>query len=96
MSQRYTWAERDIAKGSREHIIGLLEDMHILFDGYPPRQCGPNYFENGPHIGKVFDQMNRKPLWGHKDTPSEEDDNIFELDSDTDKEVILFNVNNYL
>lgn len=90
MSQKYTWAERDIVKGSREHIIGLLEDMHILFDGYPPRQSGPNYFENGPHIGKVYNQITRKPLWGHKE--EKEDESIFELDSDTDKEVRILRI----
>lgn len=67
MSQKYTWSEREISKGNRECMIGLLEDMHILFDGYPPRQCGKNYFENGPHIGKVYDQMTRKPFYYHKD-----------------------------
>lgn len=65
MSQKYTWAERDIARGSRECMLGLLEDMHILFDGYPPRQAG-RYFENGPHIGRVYDQINRKPLYHQK------------------------------
>lgn len=57
MSQKYTWSEKQIARGSREHIIGLLEDMHILFDGYPPRKCGPDYFQNGPHIGKGINSI---------------------------------------
>lgn len=38
MSQKYTWSEKEIVKGSKEHILGLLEDMHLLFDGHPPRQ----------------------------------------------------------
>lgn len=62
MSQKYTWTEREIARGNRECMIGLLEDMHILFDGYPPRQAG-RYFENGPHIGRVFDQISRKQFY---------------------------------
>ncbi|CAI2358904.1 unnamed protein product [Moneuplotes crassus] len=75
MSQKYTWSEREISKGSREHMIGLLEDMHILFDGYPPRQTGRKYFENGPHLGKVYNQMNRKPFYYH-----EEKNDTFDLD----------------
>ena len=44
-------------------MLGLLEDMHILFDGHPPRKCGPHYFENGPHIGKVYDHLQRQPFY---------------------------------
>ena len=75
MSQKYTWSEREICKGNRECIIGLLEDLHILFDGYPPRKCGPHYFENGPHIGRVYDQIQRQPFYYHKDK-----DDTFELE----------------
>ena len=65
MSQKYTWSEREIAKGNRECTIGLLEDMHILFDGFPPRQTN-NYFENGPHIGRIYDHINRKQFYFSK------------------------------
>lgn len=81
MSQKYTWSEREIHKGNREHMIGLLEDMHILFDGYPPRQAGKNYFENGPHIGKAYDQMSRKPFFYH-----EEKEDTFELDLESQED----------
>ena len=76
MSQKYTWSEREICKGNRECMLGLLEDMHILFDGYPPRKCGPHYFENGPHIGRVYDHMQRQPFYFHK-----EKDDTFELEA---------------
>ena len=62
MSQKYTWSELEIVKSNRECMIGLLEDMHILFDGFPPRQTN-NYFENGPHIGRIYDHINRKQFY---------------------------------
>jgi hypothetical protein len=84
MSQKYTWSEKEIVKGNKEHILGLLEDMHLLFDGHPPRQWGQNYFDNGPYIGatKVFDQINRKLFYYQKESK----DDTFELEEDTDDE----------
>lgn len=81
MSQKYTWSEREIVKGDREQMFGLLEDMHILFDGFPPRQWGKNYFENGPHIGRVYDQMNRKPFFFQ----TKKKDDTFELDLESNE-----------
>jgi len=55
--------------------------MHILFDGFAPRQCGKNYFENGPHIGMVYDQITRRPFYYHK-----EKEDTFELEEESDDE----------
>ena len=84
MSQKYTWSEKEIVKGNKEHILGLLEDTHLLFDGHPPRQCGESYFDDGPYIGttKVYDQMNRKPFFYHKNIKND----TFELENDTDED----------
>lgn len=92
MSQKYTWSEREISKGNRECIIGLLEDMHILFDGHPPRKAGPNYFENGPHIGRVYDQIQRQPFYYHSD----QQDDTFELEHSSSDVHYNSNVRDYV
>lgn len=88
MGQKYTWKEKEIVKGNRECMIGLLEDMHILFDGLPPRQVVKNnYFEYGPHIGRVFDQLQRQPFYYHKK------DDTFELEEDSEDVINKFEEN---
>ena len=52
MAQRYLWKEREIYKGNKFILLGLLEDLHRFFDGLPPRS-NPNYFLEGPYIPKA-------------------------------------------
>lgn len=54
MAQRYLWKEREIYKGNKYILLGLLEDLHRFFDGLPPRS-NPNYFLEGPYIPNVED-----------------------------------------
>jgi hypothetical protein len=54
MSQKFTWAEREIYEGRLNVIIGLLEDLHRCFDGLPPRKRGLNYFADGPYLGDTL------------------------------------------
>ena len=46
MGQRYTRSETAIHDGDKLAILGLLEDMHISFDGHPPR---PTFVDKGTH-----------------------------------------------
>ena len=50
MSQKHTWKEKELHKGSKYYLLGLLEDLHRLFDGLPPR-IEPNYYSDGPYFG---------------------------------------------
>ena len=52
MSQKYTWKERELHKGSKYYLLGLLEDLHRYFDGQPPR-TNPNYYHDGPYYGET-------------------------------------------
>ncbi|CDW89619.1 UNKNOWN [Stylonychia lemnae] len=54
MSQKFTWAEREIYEGQINIVIGLLEDLHRCFDGLQPRKRGPNYFHDGPYLGDTL------------------------------------------
>jgi hypothetical protein len=54
MSQKYTWAEKEIYEGRLFVVIGLLEDLHRCFDGLPPRKRGLNYFSDGPYLGDTL------------------------------------------
>ena len=51
MSQKHTWKEKELHKGSKYYLLGLLEDLHRLFDGLPPR-TDPNYYSDGPYYGE--------------------------------------------
>ena len=57
MAQRYLWKEREIYKGNKFILLGLLEDLHRFFDGLPPRS-NPNYFLEGPYIPNAEEIMN--------------------------------------
>lgn len=35
-------------------ILGLLEDLHRLNDGLPPKKRGKNYHRGGPYFGKNY------------------------------------------
>lgn len=64
MSQKFTWAEREIYEGQLNIVIGLLEDLHRCFDGMAPRKRGPNYFSDGPYVGDTLYQV--QPYLKHK------------------------------
>lgn len=64
MSQKFTWAEREIYEGQLNIVIGLLEDLHRCFDGLAPRKRGPNYFRDGPYVGDTLYQV--QPYLKHK------------------------------
>eukprot|EP00347_Sterkiella_histriomuscorum_P018003 403347156 len=64
MSQKFTWAEKEINEGQMNIMIGLLEDLHRCFDGLAPRKRGPNYFSDGPYIGDTLYQV--QPYLKHK------------------------------
>ena len=49
MGQKYLWKDKEIAKGNKYVLVGLLEDLHRLYNGEPPRK-NPNYFGEGPYI----------------------------------------------
>jgi len=49
MGQKYLWKEKEIAKGNKYVLVGLLEDLHRLYNGEPARK-NPNYFGEGPYI----------------------------------------------
>ena len=51
MRQKYTWSEREIAKGERGRILGLLEDIHRFYDGLPPKA-----HVAGPYLGQNVDE----------------------------------------
>ena len=50
MGQRYVWKGDDIHSGSREDILGVLEDLHIYHDGLTPRPTYPTELEE-PYFG---------------------------------------------
>lgn len=54
MSQKFTWAEKEIFEGKVSAMMGLLEDIHRCFDGINPRKRGPNYFSDGPYMGDTL------------------------------------------
>jgi len=54
MSQKFTWAEKEIYEGQLTVVMGLLEDLHRCFDGLPPRKRGSNYFYDGPYFGDTL------------------------------------------
>ena len=61
MSQKFTWAEKEIYEGHLSVMIGLLEDLHRCFDGLPARKRGLNYFSDGPYLGDtLYDTGNQK------------------------------------
>ena len=49
MGQKYLWKDKEIYKGNKYVILGLLEDMHRYYDDYPSRK-NPNYFVEGPYL----------------------------------------------
>jgi hypothetical protein len=54
MSQKFTWAEKEIFEGKIGVILGLFEDLHRCFDGVAPRKRGDNYFYDGPYLGDTL------------------------------------------
>jgi hypothetical protein len=54
MSQKFTWAEKEIFEGKIFVAMGILEDLHRCFDGVIPRKRGPNYFNDGPYLGDTL------------------------------------------
>ena len=54
MSQKFTWAEKELYEGKIQVAMGLLEDIHRCFDGLQPRKRGPNYFSDGPYLGDTL------------------------------------------
>ncbi|CAG9310384.1 unnamed protein product [Blepharisma stoltei] len=50
MSQRYTWNEKEIASGNQGIILGLLEDIHMCYDGQSARKKSQS--SSVPYIGK--------------------------------------------
>ena len=53
MSQKHTCSEREIFEGDKSTLLGLLEDVHRLADGLPPRPSGSAYYEDGPYLGNT-------------------------------------------
>ena len=54
LSQKFTWAEKEIYEGRLNVVIGLLEDLHRCYDGLGPRKRGLNYFSDGPYLGDTL------------------------------------------
>lgn len=52
MSQKFLWKTDDILEANNSVAMGLLEDLHMLYDGLPPRKRGPNYHIDGPYLGR--------------------------------------------
>jgi len=50
--QKYLWKEKEICKGNKYILVGLLEDMHRFYNGLPARR-NPNYFGEGPYLPTV-------------------------------------------
>lgn len=61
MSQKWTWSEKDIHKGDKGAILGLLEDLHRFFNGLPRRKKGDEYFSDGPYIGTLNQVLDETP-----------------------------------
>ena len=57
MSQKFTWTEKQVYECRRSVILGLLEDIHRIFDGLPPRKRGKTYFDDGPYLGVRFQEQ---------------------------------------
>lgn len=49
MGQRFVWKDKEVYEGDQFITLGLLEDIHRLFDGVVPRR-DPHYFSEGPYI----------------------------------------------
>lgn len=52
MSKRFVLNENEILQGNRIVLLGLLEDMHRLYDGLRPRSTFPSENEH-PYLGGV-------------------------------------------
>ena len=64
MSQKFTWTEKQIYECQRSVVLGLLEDIHRVFDGLPPRKRGEGYFEDGPYLGARFVEQYQDQMAG--------------------------------
>ena len=60
MSQKFTWAEKEIYEGRLSVVIGLFEDLHRCYDGLPSRKRGLNYFSDGPYLGDTLYDKNHQ------------------------------------
>jgi len=59
--QKYLWKEKEICKGNKYIVVGLLEDMHRFYNGLPARR-NPNYFGEGPYIATNNTQNTRAQI----------------------------------
>ena len=59
--QKYLWKEKEICKGNKYIVVGLLEDMHRFYNGLPARR-NPNYFGEGPYISSNNTQNTRAQI----------------------------------
>jgi hypothetical protein len=56
MPQKYLWNEREIHKGNRTYLLGLLEDMHRMSDGECIQKRG-SISSLGPYTGSSFEKL---------------------------------------
>ena len=58
MSQRFLWAEEEIQAGNSVVILGLLEDIHRMYDGQPARSNMPRSgIKESPYLGEFESQV---------------------------------------
>ena len=64
MGHKFLWKVKDIVEGNELVILGLLEDIHRLADGLPPRK-DPSYFSSGPYFGGYQEIAENDQLFGN-------------------------------
>ena len=66
MSQRFLWSERELYKGDRGAILGLLEDLHRYYDGVKTDSSKPYYGVQDP----MLNSSNEKAILGQSQKQS--------------------------